>query len=78
MADIGFIPAEGVKIDKQELHLARKFTLFLIVHYLNHHFLLKFKGDVLEIGAQLAIATNNITAFERYMTQLKSFYYDFK
>jgi 26S proteasome regulatory subunit N12 len=35
-------------------------------------------GDILEIGAQHAIAAGNITAFERYLVQLKSFYFDFE
>lgn len=37
-----------------------------------------FKGDVLEIGAQCSIAVCDIPAFERYMVQLKSFYFDFQ
>ena len=34
--------------------------------------------DVLEIGAQCAIANGDIPAFERYITQLKTFYFDFE
>lgn len=34
--------------------------------------------DVLEIGAQCSIAIGDIPAFERYMSQLKSFYFDFQ
>jgi 26S proteasome regulatory subunit N12 len=34
--------------------------------------------DVLEIGAQCSIALGDIPAFERYMTQLKAFYFDFQ
>jgi len=34
--------------------------------------------DVLEIGAQVSIADGNIPAFERYIIQLKSFYFDFQ
>lgn len=34
--------------------------------------------DVLEIGAQCSIANGDIPAFERYITQLKTFYFDFE
>lgn len=34
--------------------------------------------DVLEIGAEHSVATKNIAAFERYMSQLKCYYYDYK
>ncbi|KAJ3658650.1 hypothetical protein Zmor_010377 [Zophobas morio] len=34
--------------------------------------------DVLEIGVQWSIASNNIPAFERYMAQLKCYYFDYK
>ncbi len=33
---------------------------------------------MLEIGAQCSIAVCDIPAFERYMTQLKAFYFDFQ
>jgi len=56
LAELGFIPAIGSKIDKKDLHLAR---------------------DVLEIGAQCSIANSDIPSFERYMVQLKNFYFDF-
>ena len=35
-------------------------------------------GDVLEIGAQWAIGKKDIAAFERYMAQLKTYYFDYK
>ena len=35
-------------------------------------------GDILEIGAQWAIAKKDTTAFERYMAQLKCYYMDYK
>lgn len=34
--------------------------------------------DVLEIGVEYSVATKNIPAFERYMSQLKCYYYDYK
>jgi len=34
--------------------------------------------DVLEIGAQCSIAVCDIPSFERYMSQLKTFYFDFQ
>ncbi|XP_030745789.1 26S proteasome non-ATPase regulatory subunit 8-like [Sitophilus oryzae] len=34
--------------------------------------------DVLEIGVQWAIEANNIPAFERYMAQLKCYYFDYQ
>ncbi|OWR53213.1 26S proteasome non-ATPase regulatory subunit 8 [Danaus plexippus] len=34
--------------------------------------------DVLEIGAQWAVATKDVKAFERYMSQLKCYYFDYK
>merc|ERR1719158_1485508 len=34
--------------------------------------------DILEIGAQWAIAKKDIPAFERYMAQLKCYYMDYK
>ena len=37
-----------------------------------------FSGDILEIGAQWAIARHEIPAFERYMAQLKCYYMDYK
>jgi len=33
--------------------------------------------DILEIGAQWSIATKNIPSFERYMAQLKCYYFDY-
>jgi 26S proteasome regulatory subunit N12 len=42
------------------------------------YLLLFFVGDVLEIGAQWAIAKKDIQAFERYMAQLKTYYFDYK
>lgn len=37
-----------------------------------------FSGDILEIGAQWAIAKRDIPVFERYMAQLKCYYMDYK
>merc|ERR1740137_397129 len=34
--------------------------------------------DILEIGAQWAIAKKDIEAFERYIAQLKCYYFDYK
>jgi 26S proteasome regulatory subunit N12 len=34
--------------------------------------------DILEIGAEHSVFTKNIQAFERYMSQLKCYYYDYK
>ncbi|CAH0561009.1 unnamed protein product [Brassicogethes aeneus] len=34
--------------------------------------------DVLEIGVQWSIAANNIPAFERYIAQLKCYYFDYQ
>ncbi|KAK4886834.1 hypothetical protein RN001_003105 [Aquatica leii] len=34
--------------------------------------------DVLEIGVQWSIAANDIPSFERYMAQLKCYYFDYK
>ncbi|CAD5123904.1 DgyrCDS12211 [Dimorphilus gyrociliatus] len=35
-------------------------------------------GNFLEIGAQYAIACKDVEAFERYMSQLKTYYFDYK
>ena len=34
--------------------------------------------DVLEIGSEHSVFTRNVEAFERYMSQLKCYYYDYK
>jgi len=34
--------------------------------------------DVLEVGALWSIATQNTESFERYIAQLKSYYFDYK
>lgn len=34
--------------------------------------------DCLEIGAQISVASRDIPAFERYMSQLKTYYFDFR
>ncbi|XP_055609903.1 26S proteasome non-ATPase regulatory subunit 8 [Uranotaenia lowii] len=34
--------------------------------------------DVLELGVEYSVATKNIPAFERYISQLKCYYYDYK
>lgn len=34
--------------------------------------------DVLEIGVEYCIAVRDIPAYERYMSQLKCYYYDYK
>ena len=39
---------------------------------------LYISGDILEIGAQWAIAKKDIEAFERYMAQLKTYYLDYR
>ncbi|VEN40417.1 unnamed protein product [Callosobruchus maculatus] len=39
---------------------------------------LLFARDVLEIGVQWSIAANDIPSFERYMAQLKCYYFDYK
>jgi len=35
-------------------------------------------GDILEIGAQWAIAKKDVDMFERYMAQLKCYYLDYR
>jgi len=35
-------------------------------------------GDILEVGAQWAIAKKDVAAFERYMAQLKCYYLDYR
>ena len=35
-------------------------------------------GDILEIGAQWSILRKDIPSFERYMAQLKCYYFDYK
>lgn len=35
-------------------------------------------GDILEIGAQWSVAAKDIPSFERYMAQLKCYYFDYK
>lgn len=37
-----------------------------------------FTGDVLEIGALWSILKKDIPSFERYMAQLKCYYFDYK
>ena len=39
---------------------------------------IKIAGDVLEIGAQWAIAKQDIPCFERYMALLKCYFFDYK
>ena len=39
---------------------------------------LKIARDVLEIGAEYSVAIKNIQSFERYMSQLKCYYFDYK
>lgn len=34
--------------------------------------------DILEIGAEFSVATKNISSFERYISQLKCYYFDYK
>lgn len=34
--------------------------------------------DVLEIAVQFSVATKDIAAFERYISQLKCYYFDYK
>jgi len=40
--------------------------------------ILTFLGDILEIGAQWAIAKKDVEMFERYMAQLKCYYLDYR
>jgi hypothetical protein len=37
-----------------------------------------FLGDILEMGALISVRIQNISDFERYMAQLRWYYYDFK
>ncbi len=83
LTETGFIPTHGTKFDKKDLHLASKHIEIKIWKYSLREDRFKRvikqkKGDVLEIGAQCAIANGDIPAFERYMTQLKTFYFDFE
>lgn len=34
--------------------------------------------DVLELGVRWSVAAKDLRAFERYMAQLKSYYFDYK
>ena len=34
-------------------------------------------GEILELGAQWALKSEDIAAFERYISQLKPYYFDF-
>ena len=55
--------------------------ILIIFHHfeLNINYIIKTnKGDVLEIGAQCSVAVGDIPAFERYISQLKAFYFDFQ
>lgn len=36
-----------------------------------------FVGDVLEMGAYYSVRVKDIAAFERYISQLNTFYYDY-
>ena len=37
-----------------------------------------FSGDVLEIGVQWSVAKKDIPSFERYISQLKCYYFDYR
>lgn len=39
---------------------------------------LKLARDVLEIGVEHSILVKDVCSFERYISQLKSYYYDYK
>ena len=56
------------------------FVNFIMVCFLNMVIRLRgfITGDILEVGAQWAIAKQDIPAFERYMAQLKCYYMDYK
>ena len=43
-----------------------------------HFYVLLILGDVLEIGALWSILKKDIPSFERYMAQLKCYYFDYK
>lgn len=51
------------------------FKLLVIHIYIYFYFIL---GDVLEIGALWSILKKDIPSFERYMAQLKCYYFDYK
>ena len=38
----------------------------------------EFSGDVLEIGVQWSVAKKDIPSFERYISQLKCYYFDYR
>ena len=37
-----------------------------------------FVGDILEIGVQWSVLKGDIQSFERYMAQLKPYYFDYR
>lgn len=39
---------------------------------------LKVARDVLEVGVEHSIMVKDVLSFERYIAQLKSYYYDYK
>ena len=52
-------------------------TSINLIFTLNFYVLL-ILGDVLEIGALWSILKKDIPSFERYMAQLKCYYFDYK
>ncbi|PWA32500.1 hypothetical protein CCH79_00019404 [Gambusia affinis] len=63
LLELNFLPTSGSAITKQQLILAQ---------------LTRVSGDVLEIGALWSILKKDIPSFERYMAQLKCYYFDYK
>ncbi|KAL6436530.1 hypothetical protein ACFW04_004776 [Cataglyphis niger] len=77
-----FLPTSNSTASQNELLIAsmyysKNFTIIYIKYNINIHFI-PIIGDILEIGAQWSIAAEDIPSFERYMAQLKCYYFDYK
>lgn len=57
----------------QDLVVARRYPQ--VIHLISHIF---HTGDILEIGAFCSIRAKDVPSFDRYFSQLQSFYTDFR
>jgi hypothetical protein len=71
---------KGVVIDKYVKALVGREGIRTLANpiYSTFHRYFPHSGEVLEIGALLAIRSQDVGGFERYMTQLKTFYREYR
>ena len=74
LIEAGLLLPQG-DVNLRDLVVARSYSTEL-----NYHFslILRISGDILEIGAFCSIRSRDVPSFDRYFSQLQTFYTDYR